>query len=83
MNEQLDPKSPSHLRANLMVSAWINDYKQRTDAYGDCARCGWPHASVSPCGWGATFGQVRLGGDLFFVDASNVARSCSCFSVLK
>lgn len=63
------------LRKNKVVAAWIDDYAEESISgkrNPSCKRCGWPHAQVSPCGMGATFGCVRLGGVNYYIDASNV-----------
>lgn len=56
------------------VSAWIADYQSshpwRKNA-ADCSRCGWPHDPHVLCGR-ATFGQVRLGYETYYIDGSNV-----------
>lgn len=74
MNENLDPKHPNHLRHDPMVSAWITDYQRdKWNQHPDCTHCGWPHSPVTMCGMGSTFGRVKIGQRLTYVDSSNVA----------
>src|SRR6266853_3991667 len=73
MNNQLNPQHAEHLRRDPMVSAWIAEYqKDEWRRHPDCTHCGWPHTSVCGCGMGSTFGCVRLGGQMVYVDTSNV-----------
>lgn len=60
------------LLQNPMVRAWIHSYRQRAHTHEECMHCGWPHDKHIMCGWGATFGCVKLGGELIAIDASNV-----------
>lgn len=57
------------LRHHPFVEAWISAYQEGVVPREDCRLCGWPHRSM---GCGSTFGQVWLGGDRAYVDASNV-----------
>jgi hypothetical protein len=62
------------LRQHPFVVQWIKDY-QRTISwkkYEDCRNCGYPHAAGFICGMGSTFGQLRIGQHLYYVDQSNV-----------
>jgi hypothetical protein len=63
------------LRQHPFVQAWIADYQKDTNwhKYLDCRSCGFPHAENILCGCGATFGCLRIGGEMYYVDASNVA----------
>lgn len=55
---------------NPRVLAWINAYQK--EVYKECPSCKWPHSPNVMCGMGATFGCVRLGGNTYYIDASNV-----------
>ena len=59
-----------------MVDAWIRHYYGNMitprEPPSPCHHCGWPHNEQILCGMGATFGSVRLGGQTYYIDASNV-----------
>jgi len=57
------------LRNNPTVKAWIKDY-QLDKKHKDCQICGFPHHENLICG--STFGQVRIGEDIYSISASNV-----------
>ena len=61
------------LREHPMVAAWIAEYRRINGSdYKNCTRCGFPHAPNLLCGSGATFGALWVGGEPYWVDASNV-----------
>jgi len=65
------------LLTNPIVKAWIKNYRTERvykwqDPLNECIRCGWPHAKAEMCGYGATFGQVKIGKNFFYIHAGNV-----------
>lgn len=77
---QPDRSQVVELLKNPILRAWIDDYQtanafafeKKGKKYPNCRDCGWPHNVHTRCGMGATFGSVRLGGDSYYIDASNV-----------
>jgi hypothetical protein len=60
------------LRQHPFVLAWIEEYqKEAWRKYPDCFHCGFPHAENLLCN-GATFGCLRIGQEIYYVDISNV-----------
>lgn len=61
------------LRHHPMVVAWIIFYQRKEhQKHEDCNKCGFPHNGHMLCGGGATFGELKIGKDSYYVDASNV-----------
>lgn len=61
-------------RKHPFVAAWISAYQKDDEwrQYADCRLCGFPHSPHVLCGRGATFGELRIGVDTYYVDQSNV-----------
>lgn len=58
---------------SAMVQAWIDNYQKASrQSHANCEWCGWPHDRHLVCGYGSTFGRVRLGDDTYWVHAGNV-----------
>lgn len=65
------------LRSHAFVVAWIDAYQKAvyrnaSPPKPDCVHCGFPHGADLICGRGATFGQLKIGPDTYYVDSSNV-----------
>jgi hypothetical protein len=61
----------SELRHDPIVKAWINTYQTNNvwkKQYTDCKYCGWPHSGMC----GSVFGVMKLCGDNYWIDQSNV-----------
>ena len=71
-------KNVKELRNDPMVNAWIDTYRKNHKSmpgykdHEDCFLCGFPHDKHLLCGSGATFGELYIGGNCYYVDTSNV-----------
>lgn len=71
--QQYDVRAKA-LRHHPMVEAWIKEYYTAfvwREQPPDCRHCSYPHSPNLLCG-GATFGALSIGGELYYVDWSNV-----------
>ena len=69
-----------HISENTIVQAWIKDYQAFQNkvgfktTYSTCKYCGFPHRQydIDHHTCGNVFGMVRLGGEYYWIDKSNV-----------